>query len=70
MKEIIPCPFCGKLDSLEVIEIPRLTGFYQVICNVLEDGCGSSSGGYEDMQEPIEAWNMRADTSYYGRVNG
>jgi Lar family restriction alleviation protein len=52
-----PCPFCGKkIASLQEF---GGTGYYQVICVITDGGCGSSSGAYEDLEEPIEEWNRR-----------
>ena len=57
-EKLKPCPFCGAVDAVHTDWTPE--NFCRVICNILKGGCGTSSGQYEDKDEPIEAWNTRA----------
>lgn len=55
-KELKPCPFCGKKDS---VQWDDHNGIYYILCNAMKGGCGSTSGGYENKCETIELWNTR-----------
>lgn len=61
MKELKPCPFCGKTEHLEVIKLedsmhPK---HYKVTCAITSGGCGGIGGYRFSKQEAIEAWNAR-----------
>ena len=47
-----PCPFCGKVPSVNQSAISEL---WHVMC----DHCGASSTGKTTCAEAIEAWNRR-----------
>ena len=53
------CPFCGKRKPLQC-RLDELCGVQmQVVCNILEGGCGSG-GCFEDSgKQAIKAWNRR-----------
>ena len=45
MSELKPCPFCGKKDTVIVLENNSEDGRYvTVICNWLKGGCGIVTG--------------------------
>ena len=50
------CPFCGSNDVtwIHVMHMPTLLLWY-VICNK----CHAETGGYDDVDDAIEAWNTR-----------
>lgn len=50
--ELKPCPFCGKVPSVNQSAISEL---WHVMC----DHCGASSTGKTTCAEAIEAWNRR-----------
>ena len=62
--ELKPCPFCGMKHPVELYmdEETVNKGMYQVTCNALKGGCGSSSGYWYFDEEATEAWNRRAET--------
>lgn len=62
--ELKPCPFCGRKHPVELYmdEETVNKGMYQVTCNALKGGCGSSSGYWYFDEEATEAWNRRAET--------
>ena len=62
--ELKPCPFCGQKKTvvLNQEEDGVQKGMYQVICNCLKGGCGSSSGYWYFDEEAIEAWNRGSET--------
>lgn len=70
---VMPCPFCGKVETLEVITGAEFMDedqeFYQhsesfaVVCNAAtpngRGGCGAMGGFGGTRQEAIERWNTR-----------
>ena len=67
---LLPCPFCGCEDALEVVEDclevvegpePGAWYWYQVRCPLDEGGCGASSRRSTSSNEVMDAWNMRAE---------
>lgn len=67
--ELRPCPFCGSesliIDSCKELEECALfeccgeSGFYSVVCNIHNGGCGASSGYSQDYYKLLEKWNRR-----------
>ena len=53
--DLLYCPCCGKVSEKIMVG-----GYWQYICNVLNGGCGTSSGKYEDLAEAKEYWSKRA----------
>lgn len=62
-----PCPFCGKnvahtrhlYESSININFSH-PNYYEVICDYIEGGCGTTLGGeYETEEEAIKVWNTR-----------
>lgn len=56
-----PCPFCGRTEMLTIdsMEDYLKDDIYRILCNIKDDGCGSSSGWYYSEEEAIRAWNTR-----------
>lgn len=50
------CPFCGSNDVtlIRVMHAPTLLMWY-VTCNI----CHAKTGGYDDADDAIKAWNTR-----------
>lgn len=73
LQEALPCPFCGKQHTLQVISGQELMGedqeFWQhsesfgVVCDAStpggKGGCGAMGGFKPTEDEAIEAWNTR-----------
>ena len=69
-EKLLPCPFCGKqvalidncheLEDCENFERCESTGYYAVVRDVNEGGCGASGGYARTEHEAISAWNRRA----------
>ena len=73
LQEVLPCPFCGKQHTLQVISGQELMGedqeFWQhsesfgVVCDAStpdgKGGCGATGGFKPTEDEAIEAWNTR-----------
>ena len=65
--ELKPCPFCGNVthvlltDNIELGDNDEETAvlMYAVVCNYNIEGCGASSGYYEDSDDAVVAWNRR-----------
>ena len=67
------CPFCGAkvakhvnarnledcIHADDCYEPACLTS--QIVCDVLEGGCGAATGYYTDEDDLIAAWNRRAE---------
>lgn len=76
-ERLLPCPHCGKTESLIVgtdeelgdFKEDSICGWYQVCCSAYMDfssgrndgGCGASSGYAPTREEAIEKWNRRAE---------
>lgn len=66
----LPCPFCGKEDSVEALDCYTAEGlkceserfrkdYFKCVCNYLKGGCGTSTGVSETKQEALYKWNTR-----------
>mgnify|MGYP001623113261 FL=1 len=66
----LPCPFCGKEDSVETLDCYTAEGlkceserfrkdYFKCVCNYLKGGCGTSTGVSKTKQEALEKWNTR-----------
>lgn len=61
--DLLPCPFCGRLETLRMICIPseKYEFVYHVICDAVNGGCGASTGwNHSTPEEALEEWNTRA----------
>lgn len=61
--DLLPCPFCGKLETLIMMYVPseKHELVYHVVCDAINGGCGASTGWYhETPEEAAKAWNTRA----------
>ncbi len=61
--ELLPCPFCGKLETLRMIYLPaeKRECVYHVVCDADSGGCGASTGwNHETPEEAANEWNTRA----------
>jgi len=68
---IKPCPFCGKVDALKLIDSTEVYPedrdesfvMYQVVCDASTDaceaGCGACNGWQRSQAEAIINWNIR-----------
>ena len=67
---VLPCPFCGKEDSVETLDCYTAEGLkceserfrkdnFKCVCNYLKGGCGTSTGVSETKQEALYKWNTR-----------
>lgn len=78
-----PCPLCGKdaaeFSDCQVVEecanFEECDGpaMFVVVCDVLQGGCGCSTGYYKTRERAAEAWNRReertchdVDPKYWG----
>lgn len=64
MIDLRPCPFCGKVKYLILIEEEYFSETqYQIVCDASgwKGGCGASCGWQDTMQKAQEAWNRRAN---------
>lgn len=52
-----PCPFCGN----KKIIISTMDEEFIVRCAYTEDGCGASTGFFDEKEEAITAWNRRTE---------
>lgn len=56
--DLLPCPFCGKLETLKMQTVPSE---YRVLCDIFYGGCGASTGwNHTTPEEAAKAWNTRA----------
>lgn len=60
-KKLKRCPFCGRIDSLEVVKCGVVHYQYFVSCAMYKHGCGASSYYAETEREAIKAWNRRCE---------
>lgn len=58
MEEPIKCPFCGKLGS--VFAEQDEDGWWFVICEIMDNGCGGAGPACIDKDEAIRKWNRRS----------
>lgn len=66
MEKFKECPFCGNKNiiagtdtEIEGLDEGEGSGYYAVVCNILNKGCGAS-GGYRKLKEDaIKVWNKR-----------
>ena len=75
MADLLPCPFCGRTDTLGVYTWGDIEDnydsasdwdrtHYAVCCDALKDGCGAVKGKEcETPEEAVEEWNRRADNA-------
>jgi len=75
MDELLPCPFCGKSDTVEPIEASQLYADMQVsilnkpqesfavVCSVWKEGCGASSGFKLTREKAAKLWNRRTHSA-------
>lgn len=67
---VLPCPFCGKEDSVETLDCYTAEGlkceserfrkdYFKCVCNYLKGGCGTSTGVSETKQKALYKWNTR-----------
>lgn len=57
-----PCPFCGSVDALKVVESDARYATdenYLVVCDWLDLGCGACGGTRRTKAGAIAAWNSR-----------
>jgi len=80
LQKALPCPFCGKQHTLQVISGQELMGedqeFWQhsesfgVVCDAStpdgKGGCGAMGGFKPTEDEAIEAWNTRTALAQHG----
>lgn len=60
--DLLPCPFCGKLETLRMIYLPSTKHelVYHVVCDAVSGGCGASTGwNHETPEEAAKEWNTR-----------
>ena len=56
--DLLPCPFCGKVEALRMERIPFV---YNLVCAVANGGCGASTGwNHATPEEAVKSWNTRA----------
>lgn len=61
--DLLPCPFCGKLETVRMIYIPaeKHELVYHVVCDTVNGGCGASTGwNQETPEDAVNEWNTRA----------
>lgn len=70
--KFLPCPFCGRIDTLGVYTWGDIEDNYDdasdwdkthfaVCCDVLKEGCGAIKGKEcETPEQAVEEWNRRA----------
>lgn len=58
LKRIKSCPFCGG-KKFAFMDSGNDSFQVRVVCDVIKDGCGASSGYCKSKDEAIEAWNSR-----------
>lgn len=60
---LLPCPFCGQTEFLEVLEDGYDSGNakYHVVCvaRIAPSGCGSSGSHSMKLEDAISSWNRR-----------
>ena len=69
-KKLLPCPFCGKDESVIVNGYLDAHGMdpdnyevgdgFVVICSCKKQGCGAATGWFEKKKGARKAWNARA----------
>ena len=72
MADLLPCPFCGRVDTLGVYTWGDIEDnydnasdwdrtHYAVCCDVQKEGCGAIKGKEcETPEQAVEEWNRRA----------
>ena len=73
--KLLPCPFCGKIDTLIVgsdLELSCKEDYddwselnsetFAVACDFLKGGCGATSGFRDSKEFAIHTWNTRTPT--------
>ena len=59
--DLLPCPFCGKIETLKMQTVPSNPSEYRVLCDTVYGGCGASIGwDHRTPEEAVKAWNTRA----------
>ena len=73
MADLLPCPFCGRTDTIGVYLWAEIEDnydsadeydrtHYAVCCDNLKGGCGATKGcDCETPEQAAEEWNRRAD---------
>jgi len=65
---LLPCPFCGKTESVQVCTASEILGdefdssnyeSYSGICDSSIGGCGANGGYADTKREAAQNWNMR-----------
>lgn len=75
------CPFCGKTETLAIVDCIELEECDQfehcdkdtyktVACCYNKGGCGASSGYRPTEQEAIDAWNTRHEPTCHMEQSG
>ena len=59
--ELLPCPFCGGVDSLFVYSHLKSDGCVSIACSLRLGGCGGMAAGIDSKSEAIASWNQRPD---------
>ena len=58
--ELLPCPFCGGIEGLEVIDESKdIDSNHIVVCNRLNKGCGAQSKYSRTCDGAVKEWNTR-----------
>lgn len=59
--DLLPCPFCGKIETLKMQTVPSNPSEYRVLCDTVYGGCGASIGwDHRTAEEAAKSWNTRA----------
>lgn len=59
--DLLPCPFCAKVEALKMQTVPSNPSEYRVLCDTAYGGCGASiPWNYTTAEEAAKAWNTRA----------
>lgn len=61
------CPFCDSHSAPQLesksedmgVDYSKIDEQWRIVCNVHDEGCGSSSGFHKTQEQAIQAWNTR-----------